>query len=71
MGWIPGIITSLEDPEGLGRIQAKWNLIDSNPNLQNSDDTLVTVGDILKLIQKQIARIRYEQQLTIIKIMYE
>jgi len=43
MGWVPGIITSLEDPGGLQRIKCTCNLIDSSTNLPNAEDAMVWV----------------------------
>ena len=38
MGGIPAEITSLDDPEKIGRIQVCCSLIDDTKNLPNGDD---------------------------------
>lgn len=37
MGWIPGIITSLDDPEKLNRVQCSCPIIDPSLNIPNID----------------------------------
>jgi hypothetical protein len=37
IGWIPGIVTSLDDPEKLGRVQCTCPLIDEGLNMPNID----------------------------------
>ncbi len=49
IGWHIGQITSLEDPEGLGRIQAKLIEVDPNLNIPNEEDCMVWTGTRMTL----------------------
>lgn len=49
MGGIPAEITSLDDPEKIGRIQVRCPLIDENVNLPNGEDGWVNVPSLLRL----------------------
>lgn len=40
-GWIPAEITSVYDPEGLGRVKVKCDLFEENSDLPNSNDGYV------------------------------
>lgn len=44
MGWIPGVIVSLDDPEKIGRVQVKCSLL-SESNMPNQEDSWVWVGE--------------------------
>jgi hypothetical protein len=43
MGWVPGIITSIEDTEGIGRIRAKCPIFDESKDIPNGEDYYIWV----------------------------
>jgi hypothetical protein len=44
-GWIPGKITSIDDPKKIGRVKVESPLIEENVNNPNDDDGWVWVGE--------------------------
>lgn len=45
MGWIPGIITDLRDPEMIGRVKVRCDLLAENVDLPNENDGWVWVTE--------------------------
>ena len=46
MGWIPGEIVSLDDPEKIGRIQVRCPLLSESSNMPNEEDSWVWVTEM-------------------------
>lgn len=43
MGWVPGEISSLDDPEKIGRVRVRCDILHENKDLPNNDDGWVWV----------------------------